>query len=255
MTGGEEGRGPETVLVAGLPIADLTEDGLIATLVDIARDPGGQARPAFALHIGGLLELDDREYVGAMTASHINYADGMSAVLLARLAGARRIERSVTTDVGWGLLRAFGSTTGRSCRFALVGGEPGLSARAAEALSAATAATAVYSTHGFHQEWEGVLRELRSARPDVIFIGLGAPGEMKWVHRRRMELPPALIVTCGGWFGYIVGRERRAPSHLQRYGLEWTYRLWQQPRRLMGRYVRGGLLFPRLLLVDRKSVV
>lgn len=247
MTSDEKAQGFGTVRVAGLPIADQAEDGLVAALVDIARDPGGDAQAAFALHIGGLLELDDAEYVAAMTASRINYADGMSAVLLARAAGARRIERAVTTDVGWRLLRSFGVAAGRPCRFAVVGGEPGLSARAAEELSVATAATAVYSAHGYHQDWEEVLSALRSARPDVVFVGLGAPREMKWVHRRIDELPPALIVTCGGWFGYVVGQERRAPSCLQRFGLEWTYRVWQQPRRLAGRYARGGLHFPRLI--------
>lgn len=238
-----------SVRVMGLAIADLTEDGVVSTLTDLAINPGGRARGAFALHIGGLLELNDADYVLAMASSSLNYADGMSAVLLARAAGAKNIERSVTTDVGWKVLRGFNSVTGRPCRFALVGGASGLAMSASEVLEADGAGIGVYATHGYHDDWKPVLHALRVARPDVIFVGLGAPFEMKWVHHHMNSLPTAAVLTCGGWFGYLIGDESRAPRFMRRYGLEWLYRLGQQPRRLLGRYLRGALHLPRFLTI------
>ena len=71
-------------------------------------------------------------------------------------------------------------------------------------------------------------------------IGLGAPREMVWCQRHRDELPTGLVLTCGGWFGHIVGDERRAPRMLRRSGLEWIARVAQAPKRLGPRYARGA---------------
>ena len=51
---------------------------------------------------------------------------------------------------------------------------------------------------------------------------MGAPREMRWVRQHLGELPDALIITCGGWFGFLTGREGRAPRMLRRPGLEWS---------------------------------
>ena len=61
---------------------------------------------------------------------------------------------------------------------------------------------------------------------------------MKWAVRHFEHLPQCLVVTCGGWFGHLVGEERRAPEVLQQFGGEWMYRMVQQPR-LAPRYAQG----------------
>jgi UDP-N-acetyl-D-mannosaminuronic acid transferase (WecB/TagA/CpsF family) len=63
---------------------------------------------------------------------------------------------------------------------------------------------------------------------------------MIWSQRHRDELPPGLVLTCGGWFGHIVGDEKRAPRVLRRSGLEWIARVAQAPTRLAPRYARGA---------------
>ena len=96
-----------------------------------------------------------------------------------------------------------------------------------------------------------MLERLRNARPDVVVVGLGAPREMLWVDEHLTELPPALVLTCGGWFGFLTEAEKRAPLWMQSAGLEWSYRVAQAPQRLAGRYARGlgttGLLAARML--------
>jgi N-acetylglucosaminyldiphosphoundecaprenol N-acetyl-beta-D-mannosaminyltransferase len=72
-------------------------------------------------------------------------------------------------------------------------------------------------------------------------VGLGAPREMKWVDQHVKDLPPSLVMTCGGWFGFITQDEKRAPQWVCDAGLEWTYRIAQSPRRLAKRYARGAL--------------
>lgn len=240
-----------TVSVLGLPIADSTQEEMVDRLVDLAVS---RRRPAtaFAVHIGGLLSAGDEEFSVAMNAADLVYADGASAVLMARLAGAEHIERTPTTDLGWDLLRGIIGTIGRPARVAAIGGADGLSARALSALEDRGLVREGKAFHGYHSDWSQVLSELREHRPDVILVGLGAPLEMLWVRRHLGQLPDALILTCGGWFSFIVGDEPRAPRLLRRVGLEWLFRWYKQPTRLSVRYLRGLGLLP--LMAARTAI-
>ena len=60
-------------------------------------------------------------------------------------------------------------------------------------------------------------------------------------------------MTCGGWFGFVVGDEQRAPEWMQRIGMEWTWRLAQSPRRLAKRYALGAVRTAQLVPVQVRS--
>src|SRR5881397_3153539 len=92
--------------------ADFVEH-VVALCVD--REAAG-AVLIYALHVGGLNARGDRAFVDAMSRADVVYADGGSVVWLARLAGARVIERAPTTDVGWDVLRELAGALGRSLR-------------------------------------------------------------------------------------------------------------------------------------------
>ena len=106
-------------------------------------------------------------------------------------------------------------------------------------LESAGVAEVVLVDHGYHTDWTQPLADLRAAAPDVTVVGLGAPYEMVWCQQHSDELPHGLVLTCGGWFSYIVGDELRAPRLLRRSGLEWIARFAQSPMRLGPRYARG----------------
>ncbi len=220
-------------------VSDCSKTDLVARMVELAMPGGTRPTFAFALHVGGLNARRERDFVVAMRQADIVYADGGSVVWLAKLAGARQVERSPTTDVGWELFRGFADKVGRPPKVALVGGSPGLADRAGAVLEAAGAVEIVLVEHGFHEDWSEPLKRLREAAPDVTVVGLGAPREMVWSELHRAELPAGLVLTCGGWFGHVVGDERRAPRLLRRSGLEWIARVAQQPARLGPRYARG----------------
>jgi N-acetylglucosaminyldiphosphoundecaprenol N-acetyl-beta-D-mannosaminyltransferase len=233
-----DAQAPE-VEVGPFWVSDSTKADLVERMVELALPHRTRPAFAFALHVGGLNAMRERDFVVAMRQADIVYADGGSVVWLARLAGASHVERAPTTDVGWDLFSGFADTVGRLPRVALIGGPPGLAARAGEVLEAAGVVETVLVEHGFHEDWSEPLARLRDADPDVTVVGLGAPREMVWSEHHREELPSGLVLTCGGWFGHIVGDERRAPRALRRSGLEWIARVAQQPTRLGPRYARG----------------
>lgn len=238
-----------TVPVGPFRVTDADSRTLVRAVVGRAAATRG-TRPctAFALHVGGLNEREDVAFRAAMAEADVVYADGMSVVLLARLAGARHLDRAGTTDIGWGLLSETARVLGRPARVALLGGPPGLADRAGVVLAERAGVDVRSTDHGYHEQWAGVLAGLRAARPDVLVVGMGAPREMLWVQAHLAELPPCLVLTCGGWFGFLTGDEKRAPQWMQTAGLEWVFRVAQAPGRLTGRYATGVATTARLAL-------
>ncbi|BDI21641.1 WecB/TagA/CpsF family glycosyltransferase [Herbiconiux sp. L3-i23] len=238
------------VAIGPFEVIDLPQREVI-DLIASSEDP----KPvAFALHVGGLNHRHDREFVQAMSSTPLVYADGAATVLLAKLGGARRIERAATTDIGIPTMVQRAKLLGRSARVAIVGGPPGLAERSGDALEAASHLLRVpYVTHGYHDDFTEVLAELRSVQPDIIVVGLGMPREAIWVEQHLAELPDSLIITCGGWLGFLAGDEQRAPKVMQNSGTEWVYRLAQSPGRLAKRYGSGLLTVAKMAVGQLRS--
>ncbi len=94
------------------------------------------------------------------------------------------------------------------------------------------------------EERHAVVEEINSSRADVVWVGIGVPKQEKWMARLRDELDAPVLVGVGAAFDFHAGLVAQAPSWLQRAGLEWAYRLAQEPRRLWRRYLRYN---PRFL--------
>lgn len=77
----------------------------------------------------------------------------------------------------------------------------------------------------------------------VVWVGTGQPRQEQWMHRMRPRLSPALLVGVGAAFDFHSGLVSQAPAWMQQRGLEWTYRLSREPRRLWRRYARYNPLF------------
>jgi N-acetylglucosaminyldiphosphoundecaprenol N-acetyl-beta-D-mannosaminyltransferase len=227
--------------VGPFTVGDLKYLEVVSAAAKLAECDRGKPSRAYALHVGGLNHRQNSDFVKEMRAAELVYADGGAIVLLAKLAGARRVQRAPTTDIGWDVLRTVGERLGRPARLALIGGPPGLANRAGAALEAGAAGKVVFESDGFQDNWEPVLDRLVAANADVCLVGMGAPREMLWVGKWYRLLPHTLVLTCGGWFGFLAGDERRAGPLLRRSGVEWLSRVAQSPRRLGGRYARGAL--------------
>ncbi|WP_461666684.1 WecB/TagA/CpsF family glycosyltransferase [Gordonia sputi] len=241
---------PKTVpLAEGLTVIDLPRSEVIEQIASLAIDRKGNSKVATALHVGGLLNAGNSDYVSAVRNADFVYADGMSIVALARLGGARSIERASTTDIGVPILLRIAQKLERRVRVALVGGPEGLAEKAAMALPLECVEVISTST-GFldAEQWETLYAELHEEAPDVVVLGLGCPREaIKAREIVAKQLEVSLVMTCGGWFGFLAGEEKRAPYALRVSSLEWVYRLVQDPARLWRRYLLGGVVTARLL--------
>lgn len=98
-----------------------------------------------------------------------------------------------------------------------------------------------------------IVRLVRDAHPDILWVGLTAPKQEKWAAANRGELRTPVIGCIGAVFDYYAGTVRRAPPWLCRAGLEWLYRLAGEPRRLWKRTIVSFPVFMWLVLSERRS--
>ena len=83
-----------------------------------------------------------------------------------------------------------------------------------------------------------IAARINADRPDVVWVGIGVPKQEKWMARMRPLFEAPVLVGVGAAFDFLAGRKRQAPPWMQRRGLEWLFRLSQEPRRLLLRYLR-----------------
>lgn len=97
-------------------------------------------------------------------------------------------------------------------------------------------------------EEAGIVADIRASGADCLFVGISSPIKERFLNRNRNELGVPLQIGVGGAFDVLSGRLRRAPKLMQQSGLEWLFRLLQEPRRLAGRYIVSNAKFASMLL-------
>ena len=92
-----------------------------------------------------------------------------------------------------------------------------------------------------------VIERINASQPDFLWVGLGAPKQERWMHEHHGKIN-AVMLGVGAAFDFHAGTAKRAPKWMQEFYLEWLYRLIQDPRRLLKRYVRSNAQFLWLIL-------
>jgi N-acetylglucosaminyldiphosphoundecaprenol N-acetyl-beta-D-mannosaminyltransferase len=193
----------------------------------------------------GVMEAQhDRAFKGVLNAADLVVADGMPLVWLGRRHGYAMRRRVYGPE----LMETFCRTTGRLYRHYLYGSVPGVADRLAEVLEQRYGVRAV-GTYAppfrplTEEEKVEVDRHIQAAAPDVLWVGLSTPKQERWMyeHRRRLSVP--VLAGVGAAFDFIAGAVKQAPHWMQENGLEWFFRLTQEPRRLWRRYLVNGSEF------------
>jgi N-acetylglucosaminyldiphosphoundecaprenol N-acetyl-beta-D-mannosaminyltransferase len=183
----------------------------------------------------------DPELREAIAAADLRVPDGMGIVYASRIAG-RPINGTVTGRLLLPALAARAADAG--VPLTLFGAQPGIAARAAGRLAARypglTIGGAISPPHGFvigSADDARAVAALRSTNPRLLFVALGAPKQEVWMQRHRPDFETAVMIGVGGAFDIVAGRFREAPRWMTAVGMEWLFRLAQEPRRLARRYL------------------
>lgn len=175
----------------------------------------------------------------AYTRASLVLADGQPLVWTSAWLGHRLPEKVSGSDLFLPLMQRAAQ---RRNRVYLLGAGPGVAEEAGRRLASSlgvlicgTDAPRVGFSPG--PDEDSIVERIRMARPDLLLVCLGAPKAELFLDRVRSRIAPAVGLCFGGTLDFYVGRVRRAPRWMQRAGLEWLFRLAQEPRRLARRYL------------------
>ena len=110
--------------------------------------------------------------------------------------------------------------------------------------------------HGYltDEEEASVIQEISTSGAQILLVAFGAPRQELWIDAHKHELGVGIAMGVGGLFDFMSGRVNRAPLWMREIGLEWVFRLLQEPGRLWRRYVIGNPLFLWRVRRWRKSL-
>jgi N-acetylglucosaminyldiphosphoundecaprenol N-acetyl-beta-D-mannosaminyltransferase len=207
-----------------------------------------------ATSMHGIVEAQrDASFKEVLNSTDLVVPDGMPLVWLGRCQGHVLRRRVYGPDL---LLAFCERSASHSYRHFFYGAEPGVAERLAESLKTRLPGLNVVGTwsppfRALSAEEDAEMEEMiNHAAPDVLWVGLGAPKQERWMHIHRDRLRVPVLVGIGAAFDLLSGRRKQAPSWMREHGLEWLFRLLQEPRRLWRRYLVYGAQFIACLALD-----
>ncbi|GLS44519.1 WecB/TagA/CpsF family glycosyltransferase [Methylobacterium brachythecii] len=230
----------------GLPVDLLTFDSTLALAGDAMRT--GTPCQHVALNVAKLVNARrDSELDRDIRNSEIVGIDGMGIVWALQLLGERRAVRVAGIDLFEGLI---GLCAAEGFRPFLLGATPEvLSATEAELKRRHPDLVVAGRHHGYFgpADETTLCAQIAASGAHCLFVAMPTPRKERFMLRNRERLAVPFVMGVGGSFDVVAGKVQRAPRLLQRSGLEWFYRLAQEPRRLAARYTRTNLVFARLM--------
>jgi N-acetylglucosaminyldiphosphoundecaprenol N-acetyl-beta-D-mannosaminyltransferase len=193
----------------------------------------------------------DLELRRLLESADIVVADGAPVVWASHIQGTPLSGRIAGATMVWSL-SAGAAATGR--RVFLLGGTPGTGPIAAARLQSKHPGLVCdwhSPPYGFERSKDAItdlVSALATSRPDVVFCGFGFPKQERLMQRLAGIFPATWFCGVGAGIGFAAGEHRRAPVWMQQYGLEWLYRLGQEPQRLFARYIVHDVPFAVQLL-------
>lgn len=196
----------------------------------------------------------DRIFAQALIEADLAVPDGVGIALASRILGGAIRGRITGSDIFWGLNARLNERGGTSAFF--LGSTPenleriaGRMARDYPRIRVAGLYAPPFADSFGERQSRDMIEAVNSAAPDVLWVGMTAPKQEKWVWQHRAQLEARFIGPVGAVFDFFTGRVQRSHSVFQRMGLEWLPRLLQEPRRLWRRnFVSNPRFLARVLL-------
>jgi N-acetylglucosaminyldiphosphoundecaprenol N-acetyl-beta-D-mannosaminyltransferase len=240
-----------TVDLVGLAVTRVTSTELVDHLFQsLDRREGGWIITANVDHLQR--HAANMDIVNLYQAADLVVADGAPLVWASRLLGTPLPGRVAGSDLVWSIAERAAKTANS---IYLLGGAPGAAQGAArrfqecfpEIMIAGTSSPSV-SDPPTREDVDTIRRILKATQPAIVYVALGSPKQERLIAALRSTLPSAWWVGVGVSLSFVAGHVSRAPIWIQRFGLEWLYRMLQEPRKLMKRYLFNNLPFALRLL-------
>jgi N-acetylglucosaminyldiphosphoundecaprenol N-acetyl-beta-D-mannosaminyltransferase len=199
-----------------------------------------------------VLAEKNKELQSVYTDATLSLIDGMPLVWVSKLVGFPLPEKISGSDLVQPLLR---KAAEKKLSFFFLGAAPGVGAKAAERLLLEIPGLNIVGTYapplGFEQDRSAedeTLAKLISADPDIVLVALGCPKQELLMHRWYKQGITSVMIGVGASLDFISGKVKRAPRWMSATGLEWVFRIIQDPKRLIKRYLIQDMAILGILL-------
>ena len=172
----------------------------------------------------------DLEFQKILNKADLVLPDGIGVVYSAQILGRPLKGRVAGFDFACDMLDVLDQLGGR---LYLLGAKPGVAEEAGRQILETHPNIVLCGVHdGYFKDSDPVARQVAEARPDLLFVCLGAPKQEKWISRFGLLTGAKLAIGLGGALDVFAGNVERAPEKWQKAGLEWAYRLKKEPKRI-----------------------
>ena len=188
--------------------------------------------------------FSDKDYYSVLQNSDLLFPDGIGVNIACKILNTPLNENINGTD-----MLPFLCQMAEKNNFSifLLGGKPGIPDKVSKNL---TQKFKDLDIAGFHDGYfdrtreEGyVIDEINQSKADILLVAFGAPFQEKWISDHKNQLNCKIMMGVGGLFDFFSGNIPRAPKWMREMGLEWIFRLLQEPKRMWRRYIIGNPLF------------
>jgi N-acetylglucosaminyldiphosphoundecaprenol N-acetyl-beta-D-mannosaminyltransferase len=247
-------RPPEGTDVLGVRVSAIDMAAAVGTIERWIADRSAEYVCICTVHTVMECQRDPR-LREAVNAAGLRTPDGMPLVWLSHRAGHREVSRVYGPDLMLHLAQRSAETGHRHFFY---GGAPGVAEHLARNLSHRYPGLHVAGTHTPPMlptgalECDATIAAINASDADVVWVGLGTPKQDWWVINHRHLLNAPVLIAVGAAFDFHTGRVRQAPGWMQSHGLEWLFRLSQDPKRLWRRYTIDNARF--LMLLGRRQL-
>jgi N-acetylglucosaminyldiphosphoundecaprenol N-acetyl-beta-D-mannosaminyltransferase len=207
----------------------------------------GSCRYVAVTGMHGIMEAQhDPRFKFILNAADLVVPDGMPLVWLGRLRGRPLAHRVYGPDL---MLEVCRKTASRNRSHFLVGGASGVADQLAAVLRLRYPGLVISGTCSppfqplTETQEEDVVATINRAAPDIVWVGFSTPKQEQWMHRNRDRLKAGVVLGVGAAFDIHAGTRAQAPRWMRESGLEWLFRLIQEPKRLWRRYLIYGPQF------------
>jgi len=221
----------ERVELLDVPVDPLTMEAALQRIEEFIRSR--QPHHVFTADASGIMRAqEDPELKAIVQQADLITADGAGVLIATQLQGRRLPARVSGVDL---VEQISALAASKGYRIYLLGAAEHVVQRAAGMLTARYPGLRIAGVHHgyFTAAAEaGIVRDIALAHPDVLFVALGIPAQEQFIRRNFAQLDVPVMIGVGGSFDVISGQLQRAPRWMQRTGMEWLFRLLQQPSRL-----------------------
>lgn len=195
----------------------------------------------------------NEKFKEVLNKSSLSIADGTGILLAARYLKKRLPCRVTGIDL---MQKICEKSVHENLKIFLLGAKEGVSEKTKEVLEKKYHGLKIVGTHaGSPQEFEErqITELIDKSGAEILFVAYGAPAQELWIHRNLHKMPKVKVaIGIGGAFDFISGSKKRAPKLMRKVGLEWLYRLFQEPSRIK-RIYNATIKFPIKVISSSSS--